>query len=249
MAELRSRVAVEDYVKVIFNLGEWETGSRTNANIAARLRVSTSSVSEMVRKLVALGLVSHEPYGEIVLTPAGRRRAVEMVRRHRLVETYLVRQLGYSWDEVHDEAEVLEHAVSALMVERMDYVLGHPWRDPHGDPIPTPEGVIHQPECRPLALLPAGEGGFVARIGDEDAELLRWFTDRGIDLDAQITTLEQKPFGGPLAVAVTTEAGRAVIDLGMEAVNALWVAASKPSSVTMSESSCPYTDCRHQDQA
>src|SRR5699024_9752459 len=184
---------------------------------------------------------------EIDLTPQGRGRAVEMVRRHRLVETYLLEQLGYSWDEVHDEAEVLEHAVSALMVERMDYVLGHPWRDPHGDPIPTAEGLVHQPNARPLAALEAGEVGYVARIGDEDPDLLRWFTDHGLDLDVQVTVVERKPFGGPLVVELETADERTTVDLGTQAVAALLVAAMPPSSVSMGESGCPYPDCRHLD--
>ncbi len=240
---------IEDYLKVLFNLGEWDPDERSNANLAARLGVSTSSVSEMIRKLTAQGLVSHEPYGGIELTAAGRTRAVEMVRRHRLVETYLVERLGYSWDEVHDEAEVLEHAVSPRMVERMDHALGRPWRDPHGDPIPTPDGVLHQPPTSPVATLSPGSRGFVARFIDHDPELLRWFAGLGVGLDTEVEVVEQKPFGGPLVVAVHTGGEPRRVELGIQAVLALCVAQHRPHPTGAEEpgAGCPYVGCQHLD--
>ncbi len=245
MARSGSTRAVEDYLKVIFNLGEWEVGDRSNADLAARLGVSTSSASEMVRKLTEAGLVDHEPYGDIELTAQGRRRAVEMVRRHRLIETYLVEALGYSWDEVHSEAEVLEHAVSPLMVDRMDAVLGRPWRDPHGDPIPTADGTVHQPVARLLFHLQPGELGYVARIGDEDPRLLRWFTDRGIRLDQRVVVKEHRPFGGPLVAEFTIEGQPVAVESGLQAAAALWVAEERPSAVSGDGRDCPYPRCRH----
>jgi DtxR family Mn-dependent transcriptional regulator len=242
-----SRAAVEDYLKVIFNLAEWDPEDAvSNADLAARLGVSTSSASEMVRKLTADGLLEHEPYGGIELTPAGRRLATTMVRRHRLVETFLVQMLGYSWDEVHDEAEVLEHAVSDLLVQRMDAALGHPHRDPHGDPIPTVDGAIHRPTAAMLAALEPGDAGWIARIIDDNAGLLRWFTENGIALDTAVEVVEQRPFGGPLVVRVGSGDAARVVELGLEAATALWIARSQPGAdAARSSTGCPYPECDH----
>ena len=139
--------SIEDYVKVIYSYTEWQDKPITSSQLALRLGVANSSVSEMVRKLKDQGLVDHQPYSAIRLTPEGMRLALSMVRRHRLIETYLVEELGYSWDEVHDEAEMLEHAVSDTFIERMAAKLGHPERDPHGDPIPAADGTVELPHA------------------------------------------------------------------------------------------------------
>ena len=128
--------AIDDYLKTIYHHTEWQDDPITPSQLAAELALAPSTVTEMVQKLAAQGLVTHRPYGPIGLTPEGERRAAAIVRRHRLVETWLVREFGYGWDEVHDEAEILEHAVSDLMMARIDAKLGYPQRDPHGDPIP-----------------------------------------------------------------------------------------------------------------
>ena len=125
--------------------------------LAERIGVSASTASESIRKLADQGLVDHEKYGAVTLTDAGRRAALAMVRRHRLMETFLVRELGYSWDEVHDEAEVLEHAVSDRMLDRIDAKLGHPTRDPHGDPIPAADGQVRTPPARQLSVCQDGD--------------------------------------------------------------------------------------------
>lgn len=245
MVNALSRAAVEDYLKVIFNLAEWDSQDAvSNADVAARLGVSTSSASEMVRKLTADGLLEHERYGGIALTAEGRREAMTMVRRHRLVETFLVRMLGYSWDEVHDEAEVLEHAVSELLVERMDDALGHPYRDPHGDPIPTANGRLHRPKAVMLASLDPGDSGWIARIIDENSELLRWFTDNAIALDTAVEVLEQRPFGGPLVVRVGSGSEAHEVELGLEAATALWIARLQPGADD-DAAGCPYPECDH----
>ncbi|MDN5853138.1 MAG: metal-dependent transcriptional regulator, partial [Actinomycetia bacterium] len=221
--------ATEDYLKVIFALGEWDTGSTVAARavassaVAARLGLSASSVSEMVRKLGGLGLVRHERYGAIALTSDGRDEALTVLRRHRLIETYLVRALAYSWDEVHDEAEVLEHAVSALMIERMDAALGHPWRDPHGDPIPTADGVIHQPPARPLSDLDEDEAGYLARIADDDPALLRELSERGLALDVRAVRRGRRPLGGSTEVEFHHGPTSMRVDHGDGALAALWV--------------------------
>ena len=148
--------------------------------LAERIGVSASTASESIRKLADQGLVHHEKYGAVTLTEAGRRAALAMVRRHRLMETFLVRMLGYSWDEVHDEAEVLEHAVSDRMLDRIDAKLGYPKRDPHGDPIPAADGHVPTPDARQLSVCEDGATGTVARISDADPEMLRYFDSVGI---------------------------------------------------------------------
>lgn len=245
VAGQRNRTVIEDSLKAIYSVGEWDSRARTNSEIAARLGVSASAMSDLTRRLSDEGLVDHVRYGTIELTDAGLRQALAMVRRHRLIETYLVDRLGYSWDEVHDEAEVLEHAVSDRMLSRMDDALGHPWRDPHGDAIPTPEGILHLPDARPLAALDEGEGGWIARILDEEPELLRWFVDQGITLDAQLTVVRRQPFGGALSVAIGDRGSTRPVDLGIQAVASLWIAPSAPVDLSTTSGGCHYTSCRH----
>lgn len=247
MAKTENRTAVEDYLKVIFSLGEWDEETVSNAAVAARLGVSTSSVSEMARKLADGGLVAHKRYGGMRLTEEGLAQALRMVRRHRLVETFLVTSLGYSWDEVHDDAEVLEHAVSTLMVDRMAEQLGHPWRDPHGDPIPTAEGVLHQPAAVPLAAVPVDEPRYVARIDDDDPALLRWLADTGVCVDARVVVSERRPFGGATLVAVTAPgaATSSTAELGDQAVSALLVCAEPAARDALNDKGCHYSACRH----
>jgi DtxR family Mn-dependent transcriptional regulator len=177
--------AIEDYVKVIYAHTEWQPDKITPSELAARLGLAASSVTEMVKKLAAQGLVSHRPYGAIELTPDGTALALRMVRRHRLIETWLVQHVGYTWDEVHDEAEVLEHAVSDRLLDALDSQLGHPRRDPHGDPIPRADGTIDRPDA--VLLRDAPDGGTVMRISDRDPLLLRHLDAEGITLDSVIT--------------------------------------------------------------
>ncbi|MBC7590888.1 MAG: metal-dependent transcriptional regulator [Salinibacterium sp.] len=176
--------AIEDYVKVIYAHTEWQPEHITTGLLAARLGLAASSVTEMVKKLVAQGLAVHEPYGAIELTPDGTALALRMLRRHRLIETWLVQHVGYGWDEVHDEAEVLEHAVSDRLLDALDTQLGHPARDPHGDPIPAADGTIDLPIASLLRDMPAG--GVVVRISDRDPLLLRHLEAEGIVVDAMI---------------------------------------------------------------
>ncbi len=177
---------VEDYLKVIYSHTEWQETPITGSQLAARLGLVPSRVTEMIKKLASQGLVRHAPYGAITLTDAGRAEALRMVRRHRLVETWLVDGFGYSWDEVHDEAEVLEHALSDRLLAAIDAQLGHPRRDPHGDPIPDADGVVVRPDAVLAAELPAGTRGRVARISDRDPEVLRRLREERIDLDTVV---------------------------------------------------------------
>lgn len=174
---------IEDYLKVIYSHTEWQPDPITTGALAARLGLAASSVTEMVKKLVAQGLVVHEPYGAVELTPDGTALALRMLRRHRLIETWLVDLVGYRWDEVHDEAEVLEHAMSDRLLDALDAQLGHPVRDPHGDPIPAAEGTVQRPDARPLLEV---EGGTVVRISDRDPLVLRHLHAEGIGLDSVV---------------------------------------------------------------
>jgi DtxR family Mn-dependent transcriptional regulator len=215
--------SIEDYVKVIYSFTEWQDKRITSTQLAQRLGVANSSVSEMVRKLKDQGLVHHQPYSAITLTADGVRLALSMVRRHRLIETFLVRELGYRWDEVHDEAELLEHAVSDTLIERMAAKLGNPARDPHGDPIPAADGSVQMPAAHRMSELDDGHTGLITRISDENPELLRYLSAEEITLDADVEVLGRKPFGGALVVRIGTGGARREFDLAEEVAAALWV--------------------------
>src|SRR5215211_845729 len=165
--------SVEDYLKAIYQLSP-EGRAASTSEIAHLLALSAPSVTGMVKRLSEQGLLEHVPYRGVQLTPEGRRAALRMVRRHRLIEAYLVAFLGYSWDTVHEEAERLEHAVSDTMAERMAAALGHPSVDPHGDPIPDADGSIHELACTPLSDIPVGETVEIRRVAESAPERLRY---------------------------------------------------------------------------
>ncbi len=214
----------QNYLKVIWNAQEWSREKVSTKMLADRIGVSASTASESIRKLAEQGLVDHEKYGAVTLTELGRRAALAMVRRHRLLETFLVQELGYAWDEVHDEAEVLEHAVSDQLVARIDAKLGFPQRDPHGDPIPASNGKVLTPPARQLWACRDGDAGTVARISDADPEMLRYFDSIGISLDSRVRVLTRREFAGMVSVAVeSTDGARSTIDLGSPAARAIWV--------------------------
>jgi DtxR family Mn-dependent transcriptional regulator len=220
--------SIEDYVKVIYTFTEWQDRPITSSQLAARLGVANSSVSEMVRKLKDQGLVDHRPYGAVRLTAEGRALALTMVRRHRLLETFLVQELGYRWDEVHDEAEQLEHAVSELFVERLSAKLGDPVRDPHGDPIPTAAGLVERPSAHVLSALDPGHRGSITRISDDNPDLLRYLATERIVLDADLEVVRRKPFGGPLVIRVGGADEAREFDVADEIADAVWVHSDSP---------------------
>lgn len=173
----------ENYLKALYALTEWEHDPVTTGNIATQLGVAPASATSMVSKLAGKDLLVHPPYGAITFTTAGRLAALSVVRRHRLIETFLLKELGYGWDEVHEEAERLEHTVSSRFIEALAERLGHPGADPHGDPIPGPDGALIMPPAIRLDRFQhagAPARALVSRISDEDPALLRLCTELGI---------------------------------------------------------------------
>ena len=218
-------MAVEDYVKVVYAHTEWQSDPISTSVLAARLGLAASSVTEMVKKLVAQGLVHHVPYGAVTLTAEGAALALRMVRRHRLIETWLVRHFDYSWDEVHDEAEVLEHALSDRLLDKIDDQLGRPTRDPHGDPIPARDGTVNRPSAVLLGETSPGETVRVVRISDRDPLLLRHLGAEGVALDTSLTVVAADPF----SVALDGSAGE--LGLAPDALVSIWVSRSGPTRV------------------
>jgi DtxR family Mn-dependent transcriptional regulator len=212
--------AIEDYLKTVYAHTEWQPEPVTPSGLAAALGVAPSSVTEMVKKMAAQGLVQHVPYGAIRLTDAGRTRALAVVRRHRLIETWLVREMGYAWDEVHDEAEVLEHAVSDRLLEAIDERLGRPERDPHGDAIPRADGsLVSEPSLR-LDDAPAGHVGRVIRISDREPAVLRELDAAGVGPGSELRVVEG---ADAASVTVVVDGARRVI--AREAAAGIWVSA------------------------
>jgi DtxR family transcriptional regulator, Mn-dependent transcriptional regulator len=192
--------AIEDYAKAIYALELRDKEPVSTNALAERLGVTPASASGMVKRLGELGLVEHQPYRGVSLTPDGRRVALEVMRHHRLLELYLVQSLGVPWDRVHEEAEVLEHVLSEELEELIAAKLGDPTHDPHGDPIPTRELTIEEGPTQSLQSLDAGAGGTFARVSDSDPEMLRFLAERGISPGDEFEVIEKQPFEGPLFV-------------------------------------------------
>lgn len=206
MSEVGSSTAVDDYLKSIHSHTEWQPDPITPSQLATRLGLAPSTVTEMVKKLAAAGLVDHQPYGAITLTDEGRMRALAMLRRHRLIETWLVEVHGYGWDEVHDEAEVLEHALSDRLLDRIDAQLGHPTRDPHGDLIPSADGSVVRPVTVRLDEATPGVMGRIVRISDRDPDVLRALRAHGLSLDERVRVDDAGSSAAGVALHRGTEA-------------------------------------------
>ncbi len=214
--------SVGDYVKAIWDLGEAEAAS--TKDVAARLLVSSASVSNMFARLQEMGLVEYERYRGASLTEKGRIEALRLVRRHRLIETFLLKHLGYSWRDVHAEAERLEHTVSDEFTERLAEFLGHPGHDPHGDPIPTADGALEPDHSFPLSEAEAGWRVRIHKVGDEDDSVLDYLGERGLvpgrtlnvkevrGLDGVVTVEDENgdthSFGSPVALQVFVRPAR-----------------------------------------
>ena len=192
--------AIQDYAKAIYSLQAQSGRPVSNSAVADRLGVSAASASAMVKRLTEQGLATHARYRGVELTPEGQRVALEVLRHHRLLELYLVTHLDVPWDRVHEEAEALEHAISEDLEARIAAKLDHPTRNPHGDPIPTAELAIDDPETRSLESLEGGTRGRFIRVSDSRPEMLRYLRERGIRLGDRLEVVDRQPFGGPLLV-------------------------------------------------
>jgi DtxR family transcriptional regulator, Mn-dependent transcriptional regulator len=210
---------MQDYLKTIYKLSR--AGGEVNISaIAEQLSVSAASVTNMMKKLAELKLVRHAPYQGVELTPSGRKIALEVIRHHRLLELYLAESLGYSWDQVHDEAEKLEHHISEEFEAKIAKSLGDPTHDPHGDPIPTRDGRLDDANYRSLAEQPAaGDSGVVRRVSDASADRLRYLAELGVRPDVTFTVIERAPFNGPIRLRM----GKKEINLGVELAQGIFV--------------------------
>lgn len=203
--------SVEDYLKAIYRL-TLEGQPAATSEIAQQLEISAPSVSGMVKRLSEQGLLRHVPYKGVELTPEGRRAALRMLRHHRIIETYLVAYLGYTWDTVHAEAERLEHVVSETLVDRMAAALGDPDFDPHGDPIPSADGSMPEQRYASLAELPVGSSSEIRRVATSDDDRLRFIASLGLVPGVPVRVTARQPFNGP----VTVRSGEAEIMVGHE---------------------------------
>lgn len=209
---------VEDYLKAIYELEKDGHAAGTN-DLAAQLGVAPASVTGMIRRLADQGLITHERYHGARLTARGKKSALRTLRRHRVIETFLVQQLGYGWDEVHEEAERLEHAASDELIDRMARAMGDPTVDPHGAPIPSREGAVEEETYISLATLPQGAVARIMRVSDEDGELLRHLSSLTLTPGSIVRVLEQAPFGGPIKIQTSSRA----VDVGPQLASRILV--------------------------
>jgi DtxR family transcriptional regulator, Mn-dependent transcriptional regulator len=218
--------SVGDYLKAIWELAG--AGAASTKDVADRLSVSSASVTGMFGRLQDMGLVRYERYRGASLTRRGSREALRLVRRHRLIETFLMEHLGYSWQDVHEEAERLEHAVSDEFTERLAELLGHPERDPHGDPIPAADGTLITESSRPLSEVEAGQRVRIVKVDDESASVLNHLGDRGLIPGRTIGVKEVRAVDG--VVTVEDEGGEEY-PLGESLARAIFVqTGSEPGS-------------------
>lgn len=194
-------ISTEDYIKAVYKL-EGRGEKATTSALAAQLDVADASITDMIKKLSEKGLLRYERYQGVSLTAKGRKMALAILRRHRLWEMFLVRFLGYSWDKVHEEAERLEHVTSEDLEHRLDKALNYPTVDPHGDPIPTREGVIAGGATSSLSECTPGDVVTVSRVSDENSELLLHASRIGLALNSKLTVQEKKTFDGSLLVKI-----------------------------------------------
>jgi DtxR family Mn-dependent transcriptional regulator len=213
-------LTVENYVKAIYQIcAEQGRETATTGELAKRLGVSPGSVTSMFRTLAESGLASYQAYEGVRLSEPGNRLALHVLRRHRLVELFLVKTLGLTWDEVHEEAEHLEHAISDRLIDRIDDYLGNPDCDPHGDPIPRSDGTLKESDARSLAAFHAGEGFALVRVLDQSPDFLRYLTQSGLDIGVRAVVVENHPS----ARAVVIRVGDRQITLGREVADKILV--------------------------
>jgi len=204
LSDLTQSKSVQDFLKAVYSLQPPTERVSTNA-LAEALKISPPSVTDMAQRLVTAGLVDYEKYRGVRLTEDGEKVALKMIRRHRLIEAYLVEELGYALQEVHAEAENLEHTVSDRFIEAVARKLGDPDFDPHGDPIPTPEGKVVPRDLHPLSEWPVHTAASVSRFKSDNQDMLQHILDRGFKLDSKVEVLERDPFDGPITTLVDGE--------------------------------------------
>jgi DtxR family Mn-dependent transcriptional regulator len=217
--------SVGDYLKAIWELAGAKTASTTD--VAHRLSVAPASVTNMFARLQETDLAEYERYRGASLTERGRKEALRLVRRHRLIETFLLEELDYSWENVHEEAEQLEHAVSDKFTEHLAELLGHPDHDPHGHPIPAPDGTLEQDVSVPLMAAAAGQRAHISRVGHEEASLLAYLGERGLVPGRTLEVKEIRHLDG--VVTVEDENGT-IHSLGAPLARALFVRSPSHSS-------------------
>jgi DtxR family transcriptional regulator, Mn-dependent transcriptional regulator len=211
--ELAPRIS--DGLKLIYSMQERGLKVSTSA-MSEQLGVSDATATMMFKDFASAGWVEHVPYHGVRLTPLGEQRAMEVIRHHRLLELYLARELGYSWDKVHAEADKLEHVISEEFEDKLDQLLGYPTVDPHGDPIPSKDGLIVAREGIQLSLLPEGQSAYIIRVSDQESEKLCYLGQLGLYPGSRIQVLLRAPFGGPLTVRVGEIAQQSEHMLGKE---------------------------------
>lgn len=197
--------AIEDYLKTIYELAREESPVSTS-RIAEAREVKPASATSMIQRLAKLNMVNYEKHYGVTLTESGEKLALEVIRHHRLIELYLIEALGFTWDEVHEQADILEHFISEKLEERIAAALGYPQFDPHGDPIPSREGVIKHIDASPLSSIQVGTTVSIKRIiDDSNSELLRYLAELGLVPGKQIRVLVVAPFQGPITIEVDGE--------------------------------------------
>ena len=222
-------VKVEDYLKAIYHIcSATASDSASNGELAERLQVTPGTVTGMVQRLAESGLVRYQSHRGAGLTDSGRKLALSVLRRHRLIELFLWKTLGFTWDEIHEEAENLEHAVSDRLIDRIDHHLGFPARDPHGDPIPNSDGSLRSAPGEPLANCKPGTSFVLERVLDQTPEFLRYLTDGGLVPGSLAVVRENLPAAGIMILQV----GERSISLSCEAARKLLVQIASPLSVT-----------------
>jgi len=215
---------VEDYIKAIYQVSSTaESKSAATGEIAERLSVTPGSVTTMLQRLAESGLVRYQSHRGSTLTPNGEKLALNVLRRHRLVELFLVKTLGLTWDEIHVEAENIEHAVSENLISRIDAFLGYPATDPHGDPIPSDDGSFRGVPGEPLSETPNGMKFAIERVLDQSADFLRYLTEGGLLIGTHAEVIENHRSAGVITVQVhqrtlsmSREAARNILVRGLE---------------------------------
>ena len=194
--------SIEDYLKALYKLEDEEGAPVSTGDLAQAMDVSSASASNMIKRLDELDFLTYEAYEGATLTDPGRTVALEVLRHHRLLELYLKEVMGFSWDEIHEEAEILEHYISERFEDRIEEMLGHPERDPHGHPIPARDGTVDELPTRSLADLGEGDAASIDHIADEEGDLLDLLEQRGLLPGATVEVVDTRPLDGLLVVAV-----------------------------------------------